>query len=299
MPHAPAGDIQLFYQQVGTPTGPDVALIHGITGNMAVWMLSGLMHKLAPQYRVTAYDLRGHGHSDTPPAGYTSADMSDDFAALHAALDLRPVLLVGHSYGGTVALHIAHRYPELVRGVILSDPFVPALRHLQADPRRWKGFREYKNNAATAGMMIDGNLWDLKEMLEQAANLSGRRRRMFIDRAGEATLERLVRLHPTTCGEDVAKLAGLTVECFEEIRQPAVCLYGEHSPFLPMCQELARRLPDCTVDVLPDAQHFGFEENPTEFIDRIERHLCRMSGLEPTAPTRPLEERRRNVMTDS
>jgi pimeloyl-ACP methyl ester carboxylesterase len=148
-------------------------------------------------------------------------------------------------------------------------------------------------------MIIDGNLWDLKEMLEQAVGLKGVRRKMFVDRAGQATLDRLERLHPTTCGEDVALEAGLTAESFHQITHPAVCLYGEHSPFQPMCEELARRLPNVTVDILPDAQHFGFEENPAEFIDRIEGHLCRMSGLTPTAPTRPLAERRSNVMTDS
>jgi 2-hydroxy-6-oxonona-2,4-dienedioate hydrolase/2-succinyl-6-hydroxy-2,4-cyclohexadiene-1-carboxylate synthase len=299
MPHAVAGDIRLFYQLVGPSAAPDVALIHGITGNMAVWMLSGLMHKLARQFRVTAYDMRGHGHSDTPPTGYTSADMSDDFARLHETLCLRPVLLLGHSFGGAVALHVAQRYPELVRGVVLSDPFVPALHHLQADPRQWKGFDEYKRNAATAGMEIDGDLWDLKEMLAQAATLPDQRREMFVDRAGEAALERLIRLYPTTCGADVARPAGLTLERIAEIESPVVILYGEHSPFLPMIEALAGALPNCAMDVLPHAQHFGFEENPTEFIDRIEGHFCRMTGLEPTAPTRPLEQARRNVMTDS
>ena len=59
-------------------------------------------------------------------------------------------------------------------------------------------------------MFIDGNLWDLKEMLEQAANLKGFRKKLFIQKAGEASLERLVRLHGTTCGGDVAEVAGLT-----------------------------------------------------------------------------------------
>jgi pimeloyl-ACP methyl ester carboxylesterase len=299
MPHLDAGDVRLFYQQAGPVGAPDVVLIHGVTGNMAVWMLSGLIQKLASQFRVTAYDMRGHGHSDTPADHYTSADMSDDFAALHESLGLGPALVLGHSFGGTVALHTASRFPDLVGGLILSDPFVPALRHLQKDPRKWKGFRRYKDNAATAGMIIAGNLWDLKEMLHQAANLSPRRKKMFIDRAGQGALDRLVRLHATSCGADVAQDAGLTEDAIAQVTQPSICLFGEHSPFMPMGNALAKLLPNCEVDVIPKAQHFGFEENPTEFVDRVERGFCLMAGMTPTLPSKPLEQPRVNVMTDS
>ncbi len=299
MPYIQVRDLRMHYQQVGPADGSEVVLIHGVTGNLAVWMLSGLMKKLSAQFRVTAYDMRGHGRSDTPDDSYTSADMSDDFAALHTALGLRPAFLLGHSFGGAVALHAAARHSELVAGAILSDPFVPALHHLQVDPRRWKGFRAYKDNAATAGMIIDGNLWNLKEMLHQAANLSARRRKMFVDRAGEAALLRLERLAPTTCGEDVAQAAGLDEEQMARVEQPMVCLRGENSPFLPMCDALAQILPNCVTDVIPDAQHFGFEENPIEFVDRVERQFCAMANRTPTAPSLPLEQRRQNVMTDT
>ena len=118
-------------------------------------------------------------------------------------------------------------------------------------------------------------------MLDQVANLSPRKRKMFIERAGEATLNRLVRLSYTSCGEDVARLAGLTIESIADITTPCVCLHGEFSPFLPMCHKLVELLPNCDSDVVPKAQHFAFEENPTDFIDRVERHFCAMVGLEP------------------
>ena len=297
MPHIETRDTKFFFQQVGQ--GPDVMLLHGVTGNMAVWMLSGLMNKLSPQFRVTAYDMRGHGYSATPESDYTSADMAADLAAIHGELGLPSVYLMGHSFGGVVALHAARQYPDIVAGVILSDPFIPALRHLQSDPRKWRGFDDYKENAATAGMIVGGNLWDLDEMLEQAATLSEERRQMFVQRAGQGALDRLVRLHGTTCGTDVAKIAGLTVDEIANVQQPVVCLYGEFSPFLPMCHELSRILPNCIIDIIPDAQHFGFEENPSEFIDRVEFHFCQMTGKSPSAPAKPVEGQRRNIMTDS
>jgi pimeloyl-ACP methyl ester carboxylesterase len=299
MPFVELGNLKFHYQQAGPVGAPDAVLIHGVTGNLAVWMLSGLMTKLARQFRVTAYDMRGHGYSDTPADHYSTADMAADFAALHSALGLKPALVMGHSFGAAVALHAAKDFPDLLRGVVLSDPFLPALHHLQANPRKWRGFRAYKKNAATAGMIIAGNLWDLSEMLQQAANLSPRKKKMFIERAGEATLNRLVRLAGTTCGADVAQVAGLTEESIPGIATPCVCLYGEHSPFLPMCLKLIDLLPNCDADTVPQAQHFAFEENPAEFIDRVEKHFCTMVGLEPTAPTQPLDHARRGVMTNT
>ena len=51
-----------------------------------------------------------------------------------------------------------------------------------------------------------------------------------------------------------------------------------------MCLKLIELLPNCEADIVPLAQHFAFEENPAEFIDRVEKHCCAMVGFEPTAP---------------
>jgi hypothetical protein len=66
-----------------------------------------------------------------------------------------------------------------------------------------------------------------------------------------------------------------------------------------MCLKLIELLPNCEADVVPQAQHFAFEENPAEFIDRVEKHFCTMVGFEPTAPTQPLDHERRGVMTNT
>src|SRR5438445_13509833 len=121
MPEVEVNGTRLYYQQSGE--GPDVVLVHAVTSNQAVWMFTGLVGSLAADFRVTSYDLRGHGASDRPPSGYTSAAMAEDFQQLHAALGLGPAYLVGHSFGGVVAMHAALLAPEAVAGIVLSDSF--------------------------------------------------------------------------------------------------------------------------------------------------------------------------------
>ena len=77
MPKFIVNGIQLHYLQVGK--GPDVVLLHGLGGNLAVWFLH-LVDQLRDAFRITAYDLRGHGKSDMPPEGYTTAHMAEDLA---------------------------------------------------------------------------------------------------------------------------------------------------------------------------------------------------------------------------
>src|SRR5690348_3581580 len=129
MPEVEVNGTRLYYQQSGE--GPDVVLVHAVTSNQAVWLFTGLIDALAADFRVTAYDLRGHGFSDRPPTGYTSAVMAEDLRQLHAALGLGPAYLVGHSFGGVTALHAALVAPTAVAGVILSDSFFPGLKHVE------------------------------------------------------------------------------------------------------------------------------------------------------------------------
>src|SRR3954463_1586550 len=101
MPFVHANALRFHYQQSGE--GPDVVLIHGVTGDLSIWFLCKLMTDLAADHRVTAYDLRGHGYSATPPAGYTSADHAADLFCLMDRIGAGRARLVGHSFGGVIA----------------------------------------------------------------------------------------------------------------------------------------------------------------------------------------------------
>ena len=68
------------------------------------------------------YDLRGHGLTDRPASGYRLDDQVADLAAVLDAHDVHePVVLVGNSFGGTIALHAALTRPDLVAGICLVE----------------------------------------------------------------------------------------------------------------------------------------------------------------------------------
>jgi pimeloyl-ACP methyl ester carboxylesterase len=278
MPRVTVEGMKFYYQQYGT--GPDVVLLHGVTGNMAIWPLIGLMPVLAADFRVTAYDLRGHGYSDTPPSGYTSADMAADLVKIQQALGLGPMYVLGHSFGGVIAAHAAVLYPDAVAGLVLSDPYFPGLRHLETRVGHWSGWQEYKAQANRAGLEVAAEDWfDVGQLFKQTANLPPERYEMFRKELGLAAMDRLTRLAATTCGDDVKAVAGLTEERIRSVRHPALALYGEHSPFLATCHFLAENLAHCRMDLVPNAKHRAHEEEPQAYVTLVQKHLRELAGI--------------------
>src|SRR3954451_20280512 len=112
---------------VGIQTGTAV-VIHGMTSDsMASWFLT-LAHPLAQAgFRVLLYDLRGHGHSERPPTGYSLNDFVDDLDGLLTGpwQVEGPLHLFGNSFGGTVAFAYAARHPDRVAGIVAIESAPP------------------------------------------------------------------------------------------------------------------------------------------------------------------------------
>ena len=279
MPDVVVNGTRLYYQQTGD--GPDVVLVHAVTSNQAVWVFTGLTDAVAARgFRVTTYDLRGHGASDRPPTGYTSADMAEDLQGLLDALKIAPALVVGHSFGGVVGLHAAILHPECVAGVILSDSFFPGLRHVEPNygrPNVWVDLRE---TFRKVGVEL-GETVDFAELFRAAAELTPtqtRKLEALVGPVGRGWLRQLPRLAETTCGDEVLAEAGLTADRLRSFSRPVVALYDEFSPFLATWRWLAENVPDCEAEIIPAAKHLAVVENTAGFTDAVLRHLRRLAG---------------------
>lgn len=269
--------MQFHYQQSGS--GPDVVLIHAVTSNLSVWMFSGMLDALAKDFRVTAYDFRGHGHTDAPPSGYTSRDMADDLRRLHENLRLNPALLVGHSYGGVVAMHAALAHPELVKGVIISDTFFPGLRHIEPNFDRANVWTDLRESFARCGLKLGENI-SFAELFEVVSHLTPEHLEKLKADMGPGSirwLSQLPRLAQTTCGNDVLEPAGLTETELVKIKQPVIALYDEHSPFQATAKFLESRLLNCKLEIVPGAKHIAVLQNTAVFVEMVARHLHDLS----------------------
>ena len=107
--------------------GTPLVLIHGSGSDYRIWMSQ--IRPLAAKYRVIAYSRRYHTPNPWRGDGsdYSPALHADDLVALLRSLNLGPAHLVGHSYGGTIALLVAGDHPELVRSVVAMEPGLPGM----------------------------------------------------------------------------------------------------------------------------------------------------------------------------
>jgi pimeloyl-ACP methyl ester carboxylesterase len=106
----------LWAEEAGSAHDPLIALIHGSMDRSA-GMLK-LSRQLDADFRVLRYDRRGYGRSSPHPGPFTMGAQVDDLVRLLAG---RRAVLVGHSYGGNVALAAADRHPDLVAGVAVYE----------------------------------------------------------------------------------------------------------------------------------------------------------------------------------
>ncbi|TVS17542.1 MAG: alpha/beta fold hydrolase [Planctomycetaceae bacterium] len=107
--------VKLRYTDAGQ--GLPLVFLHGFPLSRGVWQKQ--IEAFRESYRVIAPDLRGFGDSETQPGPATMAQCAADLHALLEQLNTGPMVLIGHSMGGYVALAFARQFPEKLRGLVL------------------------------------------------------------------------------------------------------------------------------------------------------------------------------------
>ncbi|MBV8340552.1 MAG: alpha/beta hydrolase [Candidatus Eremiobacteraeota bacterium] len=125
--------------------GPVVICIHGITSSRKAWVRTA--ESLQSTCRIFAYDQRGHGDSARVQGPMTLSRSLDDVRAVARAIG-EPAVLIGHSWGGAVAL-LAGREP-FARAAVAIDPMV------RVEPGSWR--REYLDDTESDLALERGEL---------------------------------------------------------------------------------------------------------------------------------------------
>ena len=133
----------------GAADAPPVILVHGGRDHKRSWDWTA--RRLADDYRVYAYDLRGHGQSEwVNDGGYTVMDHVYDLASLVRHIGVNTVRLVAHSLGGNIAIRYSGIFPDRVTKLVAIEGLGPSpkmvaefkARSLEERLHRWMSERE-------------------------------------------------------------------------------------------------------------------------------------------------------------
>lgn len=132
------GDADINYTDSGS--GTPVVFIHGSLGDYRSWEPQRKL--FSDEFRVITYSRRYNYPNQNPLSEiiYSPENEAEDLARLLQGLNIDKAHLVGHSYGGIVALNFAKKYPDMVRSVVVSEPplanWLPKIEGGQAEIER-------------------------------------------------------------------------------------------------------------------------------------------------------------------
>ena len=216
-------------------SGPLLIYIAGLDGTGQLFFKQA--PRLAPAYRVITFRSRDEGR-------FTYEDLTDDLAGIIRDLGEQQATILGESFGGTVALSFALRYPRMVKRLVVVNSF----------PR----FRN-RFTIRLGGMLASGLPFGLLWPARRAASMLG----LLVDGVGREDRRLFFRTIRTVSGEAYARrlklIAELNIEPhISEIRTPTLFIAGDRDLLIPSVKEaqtMAARMPNARVRVIEGAGH--------------------------------------------
>lgn len=132
-----AGGVRLHVSAWGDPSKPVLFLQHGMRDHSRSW--DWIAREFADKYRIYAPDLRGHGDSGwASSGGYALPNYVLDLEDIASALGADRFALVGHSFGGAIALRYTAAFPDRVIGYAgIECVELPNMRDYRAEPKSY------------------------------------------------------------------------------------------------------------------------------------------------------------------
>jgi pimeloyl-ACP methyl ester carboxylesterase len=257
---------------------PRVVLVHGTPGSLFTW--SELVfgrdggRGLAADFGVLALDVVGHGVQPDRLDPLSFQRAADFVGAALAALDLRDVCLVGHSYGGEFAWRAALDQPERVRELVLIDSAGYARQDDEWLPEERK-MREW--SVATWGWLFNSRA-RVRAALQPhfAAPLEDERlEEMFLACNHRGNWRAMVQLARDENGTRAGELRNL--------RQPTLLVWGERDLAYGVerfARQFERDIPAARLRVVADAGHYPHEERPDEVARLVREFLLAPEHVE-------------------
>jgi pimeloyl-ACP methyl ester carboxylesterase len=241
--------------------GPVVVFCHGVTLSSRVWAKQFDAFPAAG-FRAVAFDSRGHGESRVGDTGHSLDNLADDLRTVLDELDLRDVVLVGHSMGGMAVQAFAIRHPDVVAERVAGLVLLSTSSHnLVSDAKRVRGALERLVNVGP----------DVGTFMRQR-NLG-----LLLARIGfgddphpshvEATREMLAACDKATTREAMSALLHLDLtEGLPKVHVPTLVIVGTADALTPPrdARRIAELVPEARLVEYPGSGHMLMYERTDE-----------------------------------
>lgn len=245
--YAPFDNLKLYYEIHGgsNPARPPLVLLHG-GGDTIQTSFGHVLPQLARNRRVIAFERQGYGHTaDIADRPFSFEQAADDTAALLKYLHISQADLFGFSNGGTIALQVAIRHPQVIRKLVIASGF---FSRDGADPAFWNGFatvtlNDMPKELSDAYLEVAPHPDNLQSMFDKAVQLM----RDFKD---------------------------IPADKIHAISAPALILCGDSDVMRPEhAVEEFRLLPHAQLAVLPGTNHMQVTTRTSWIVPMIEEFL--------------------------
>jgi len=281
--HVSGADIHFDVEGAGLHLGaaglsevPTILALPGGPGIDHGYLRPGLA-PLARDAQIVYVDPRGHGRSGRPSLETcTPEQMADDVAALCAHLGIARPVVLGHSAGGFIALHLAVRHPALARGLVLCDTSPTFAPLPDGEPRPTLAARATPEVAKVAGRLFGGDFSDeaMQLFAEKVGPFYAGPEHMDVP----PPLFALSQINGQLMGHFFKTLAPRydMRPSLGEVRAPTLVVVGRHDWVCPpvASRTLARGIAGARLVVLEESGHFGFSEEPAAFQQAVRGFLA-------------------------
>jgi pimeloyl-ACP methyl ester carboxylesterase len=250
---------QIGYRRSGD--GPALVLLHGAWSDSREWRLQ--LESLSDEFTVVAWDAPGCDRSSDPPETFSLADYADVVAGLVRAIGLDRPHLLGLSFGGSLAIEVAHRHPTAIRSLVLVSAYAG-----------WAGSLSPEViEARVAKVLAEA---DQPPETWVRSYLPGFFAGPVAPGLEEEMLGIMLDVRPAGIKPMVHALAAADLrDALGDIAVPTLLLYGELDSRAPLAvaHEIERAVPGAQLAVIPGVGHVVNLEAPATFDREVRRFL--------------------------